>query len=90
MTKQWLDRLVQFSGSVVLAGILLLAAQVDIQPWTISEPWVGERLRALESCVLLTADQPATPAASDSRPTAPDCDATASDPVHSASAWMTC
>jgi len=91
MTKQWLDRLVQFSGIVVFAGILLLATQADVQRWTISGTSVGERLRTLESCVLpATAEHPAAPAASDSGPTAPDCDATTSDLVHSASAWMTC
>ena len=93
MTKQWLDRLVWFSSLAVLGGILflLMAAHADVQRWTFPAPSVIERLGAHARGVLpATADHPATPPSSDSGPTAPDCDATTSDWVHSTSAWMTC
>ncbi len=85
MTKQWLDRLVSSSGIVVLAGILLLAAQGDVPEWAILESSVSARV----SCVLPErADDPPVPSASSPETIPPDCDASASYPHRSA--WMTC
>lgn len=88
MTKQRLDRLVQFSGIVVLGGIVFLAAQADIQRWTMRESSAGGRLTAPVSCVLpVTAGDPPTPAAGIPEAGPPDCGTFTPHPLRSA--WIT-
>jgi hypothetical protein len=72
MTKRCVGRPMRV---VVLAGVLLLAANAEVWPWAGSDQSVAGRLAALVSCVLpATADDPWPAAASRPPTTAPDCE----------------
>ena len=78
----WLARI------AVLAGILLLAARVDIPTGTGHDSSVSERLTALVTCVLpAIADNPPPTPASVSETMLPDCETSA--PGYFRTAWMT-
>ena len=79
----WLVRL------AVIAGILLLAARLEIPQWSVQDPSLGGRLTAPVTCVRprTTDERPSTPA------NAPDTmrlDCEDSTPYHPSKSWITC
>lgn len=82
MTMPRPGRLMWLAPIVMLGGILLLAARIDVPTWTDRDPSVSGRLTALVSCVL-----PATAGQASAKPAAvpeapiPDCDPSTPDPL---------
>ncbi len=85
--KDHLSRVGWLAGVVVVAGILLLAAGIEIPPWAARDPSSGGRLASLVTCVLppnAASPPPAPSGASETVP--PDCQ----DPAPHRAVWIAC
>ena len=89
MTKHRLGRrLAWLARILLLGGIVLLAARVDVPTWRAGESSVSDRLIVLVRCVLpaTAADPSAAPAGAEDSMT-PECDASVHD--RRDGVWMT-
>ncbi len=88
MTRLSVGRVGWLVRIVLLAGILFLAARIELAPWTVRDSSIRGGLSAPVTCVLpATADDPSPTSGSVSETTGPDCETSMRDYLRTA--WMT-